>query len=241
VYNSVAARTQHEAAGFAAAQGTVIPNGFDLDQFRFDEVARNGLRGALGVADGTVVIGHIARLHASKDHAGFLRAFARIAQTRPFVRAVLAGEGVEAGNAALGALVDQLGIRNRVSLLGRRTDIAALMASFEVFCSSSSGMEGFPNVVAEAMSCEVPCVATDVGDARAVVAGCGEIVPPSDVDSLANALARIVDMPVASRRALGAAARSHIAGRFAIDTVTHRYLQLYEALAAAQDVPACAA
>lgn len=62
----------------------------------------------------------------------------------------------------LKALSGSLGLDERVLWLGPREDLPAIYSTC-TFTSSSFG-EGFPNVVAESLACEIPCAATDVGD-----------------------------------------------------------------------------
>jgi glycosyltransferase involved in cell wall biosynthesis len=240
VYNSSAARQQHEAIGFSGDRASVIPNGFDLGEFPVDSKTREVARTSLGISPDQVVVGHVARFHVSKDHATFLKAISNVVRSRPSVHAVLAGEGVDHQNRALAALVSQLGISTRISLLGRRSDVPALMRVFDVFCSSSAGMEGFPNVVAEAMCCEVPCVVTDVGDARVLADRHGEVVSPGDIDALSSALGRVVDMSPEARRHRGQAARRHIADWYGVESVAVKYVRLYESLVRAREDFACA-
>jgi glycosyltransferase involved in cell wall biosynthesis len=241
VYNSGAAKVQHEARGFSARCSSVIPNGFDLDAFRFDAAARASVRRTLAIGPEHVVIGHIARFHPSKDHAGFLRAASMVAHRNEAVRVVLAGYGIDSANRTLTDLIAQLGLAGRVLLLGPRNDVAELMSAVDVFCSSSSGMEGFPNVVAEAMCCEVACVTTDVGDARALVGDTGAIVPPSSSEALCRALDRFVRMTASERRTLGNAARQRIRERYSIDAIANQYERLYESLIRTRVASSCAA
>jgi glycosyltransferase involved in cell wall biosynthesis len=58
---------------------------------------------------------------------------------------------------------------------------------------SSSITEGFSNVIAEAMACGVPCVATNVGDSAWLMGNIGEVVPPRDPDALAKALGKLLN------------------------------------------------
>ena len=60
-------------------------------------------------------------------------------------------------------VAQELGLVERIHLLGERLDMPRLTAALDIAVSSSHA-EGFPNVIGEAMACAVPCVVTDVGD-----------------------------------------------------------------------------
>jgi glycosyltransferase involved in cell wall biosynthesis len=143
---------------------------------------------------------------------------------------VLAGEGVDAANPDLSGLAGELGLTPSLRLLGRRDDVARLMAAFDVLCLTSSGMEGFPNAVGEGMSCAVPCVGTSVGDVAELIGDTGEVVRPGDPAAVASAVLRLLLDPQ-RRRALGDRARSRIIERFSIGEVARRYAELLHAAA----------
>jgi glycosyltransferase involved in cell wall biosynthesis len=228
VYNSAAARHQHEERGFATDKGCVIHNGVDMTPPSTD--ARDHARRLFNVAESAVVVGHVARLHPSKDHRSFLVAFSQLARAQPRAVAVLAGRGVDAATPELAVLIDRLGVREKVRLLGPRADIDALYAGFDVFCMSSSAMEGFPNVVAEAMAAGVPCVVTRVGDASQMVGDTGHVVSPGDPTAMAVALGDVVALDPIVRRQLGECARARVAREFTVEQMTDRFVALYERL-----------
>jgi glycosyltransferase involved in cell wall biosynthesis len=231
VYNSAAARQQHERRGYCDRHATVLPNGFDTERLRPDVDAREAIRAELALDQAATVIGHVARFHPAKDHRGFLIAAARLRQQHPAAAFVLAGEGVDASNRELAAAIDSLGLAGSVRLLGRRADIPRLMNAFDVLCLTSSGMEGFPNVIGEAMSCQVPCVGTAVGDVADLIGDTGEVVAPGDPQAVAAALARLLALEPAARAALGAKARQRIIDRYSIGDVARRYADLLHAIA----------
>jgi glycosyltransferase involved in cell wall biosynthesis len=226
IYNSAVARRHHETRGFAAVHGVVIPNGFDTETFRPDPHARNAVRRALDIPAASPVVGHVARLHPSKDHMTFLRAAERIARHESNAVFVLAGEGVDGENSTLAQAIGELGLQARVRLLGRREDIARLLPAFDVVCLTSCGMEGFPNALGEAMSCGVPCVTTDVGDAADLVGSTGRVVPIRDPDAVAAAVVELLSHDPL-RLKLGSLARGRIIEQYSIARFARRYASLY--------------
>lgn len=230
LYNSVLSRQQHEAFGFSRKRGHIIPNGFDLARGVASLEKSNAIRHELDIPENAFVVGHVARLHPMKNHAGFLRAAVEVGREIDTVHFLLCGRDVVSENERLVSIVPSE-MRVRFHFLGERNDIPNLMSAMDVFCSSSSWGEAFPNVLGEAMAMGVPCVATDVGDSREIVGSTGLVVPADDERSLANALQRLLVMFSEERRALGRGARFRIMSSYALDEVVSQYTRLYEALA----------
>jgi glycosyltransferase involved in cell wall biosynthesis len=118
-----------------------------------------------------------------------------------------------------------------VRILGYRSDIECLLPGVDVLCLSSAFGEGFPNVLGEAMACGIPCVSTDVGDARRIIEDTGLIVPGRDPASLADAMIDLIDRGPAARAALGRAARERIEKTYSLPRIVERYIALYSDLA----------
>jgi glycosyltransferase involved in cell wall biosynthesis len=226
IYNSTRARRDHEDAGYAVARGVIVPNGFDTARLRPDVEARARFRGKLELPEASVLVGHVARFHAVKDHATFLHAAAGMSEPR--VRFVMAGRGVDASNAELTGLIERLGLKGRVTLLGEADEVHAVLPGLDVLCVSSRS-EAFPNVLGEAMSCGVPCVTTDVGDAAQIVGETGHVVPVGDPARLAESLRAIVQMDAEARIRLGRAARQRIVEHYSLDSMITQYQRIYEA------------
>lgn len=226
IYNSHTARVQHERFGFCEKQGMVIDNGFDVETFSPQPLARAEVRRMLGLEPIAPLIGLIARYHPMKGHDVFLKAAVLLAGRRADVHFLLVGREVSPRNPALAAALQHPALAGRVHCLGERRDIARLTAALDIASSSSWG-EAFPNAIGEAMSCGIPCVATDVGDVARIIGDTGIVVPAGDANALAEAWSRLLDAPVETRQAMGEAARSRVRDNFSIESVADRYARLY--------------
>jgi glycosyltransferase involved in cell wall biosynthesis len=80
----------------------------------------------------------------------------------------------------------------------------------------------------------VPCVSTDVGDARQLIGNDGRIVPVGDPDAFADALIDLIEQPAVERRALGERARARIEAEFDLSVIADRYDRLWHSLAAGE-------
>jgi glycosyltransferase involved in cell wall biosynthesis len=147
------------------------------------------------------------------------------------VHFLLAGKGVDRGNAKLLQGIEESDLHGFTHLLGLRTDVPRLMAARDVLVSSSIG-EAFPNVLGEAMGCCVPCAVTDVGDSAWIVGDTGWVVPVGDMAGLAKAMEELLAMPPAERKILGERARTRVSEKFEIGNIVEQYKVFYAELAA---------
>lgn len=221
----------HVAKGYLSRKMRVLPNGVDVTRFRADDRVRQEVRRDLGVEDSTPLVGNIGRFDPLKNQSGFLEAFAKLAARIPGTRAVMVGEGVDQNNASLTRKAEELGVQQKVSFVGRREDIHRLMSGLDVLVSSSDG-EAFPNVIAEAMACGVPCAVTDVGDSEWIVGDLGRVVPAGNMSALADAAADLVSTPKHEHAARSAAVRARIVAHFDIEGVVRHYEEVFDELAA---------
>ena len=223
---SEASRKFHADMGYAPDRMQVIPNGFDLNRFQSDPRQRVQTREALGIPQSAPVIGLIARKHAVKDHRNFMQAAGLLHRELPEVHFVLCGEGITSQDPELAAWAESAGIQGVCHLLGQREDIPQILNALDVATSSSSG-EAFPNAVAEAMSCGIPCVVTDVGDSRFIVGETGRVVPPRVPAALAEGWSQLLGAGPDVRRRLGLAARERVEQNFGMAALVKQYQDLY--------------
>ena len=219
-------RTVHVDKGYDASKIIVIPNGFDLFKFERDLVARFKVRQELGIPQDAKTIGLIARFNPQKDHKNFISAAALLKQYEPDSHFVLCGEGISWENKELCGWIKEFDLQSSFHLLGHRSDIKELNSSFDIATSSSCG-EGFSNVLGEAMACEVPCVATNVGDSALIIGDTGKVVPPRDSGSLAEAWRAVLALTPEDREKLGKEARKRIQNHFSLAIVAQKYEDLF--------------
>ena len=232
---SEVARKVHVDLGYSADKMVVIPNGFDVELFHPNSLVCTEVRDEVGISSKTLLVGHIGRYHAQKDHKGFIAAAGMVHRRLPKVHFLLAGGGVDETNDQIVRALVEAGVRDVTHLLGLRSDMPRLMSALDVLVSSSAYGEGFPNVIGEAMACGTPCAVTDVGDSAYVIGDTGRLVQAGDVDGLAASIASLLLLSPDVRRELGKRARERVMEFFEIGSVVRQYEEFYDLLAYPSD------
>lgn len=227
IYNSHLSLEKHRGLGYYSQRSIVIPNGFDTDVFKPSIAAYKNLRSSINAPRDAFVVGMVNRYHPMKDHASFLQAASRLHQKYPNVNFVLVGRGMDRSNTELVRQIQMLNLSDKVFLFGERTEIQDVTAGFDVASMTSAWGDAFPNVVGEAMACEVPCVVTDIGDAAQMVADTGIVVPPRDPDALFRAWEAFIKMDVNKRHELGRLARERINSNYSLPKIVRSYEAVY--------------
>lgn len=178
----------HISLGYCPSKFFLIPNGYDLHQFKPDKHGRKKLRYDWGIDENMTLLGMVARFDPQKDINNLLQALKIVTNSNSNFHCVLIGNGMDGGNKELVEALSQNGLNSKCTLLGPRNDIPAIMSALDIHILSSKFGEAFPNVLAEAMACGTPCISTDVGDAKLIVGATGWIVPAQSPQLLSNAI-----------------------------------------------------
>jgi len=228
IANSQAGANDLLRRNFPRDRVVIVPNGIDVDLYRFDEDGRDRVRREWHVQADEILMGIVARADPVKAHGTFLEAAALLCKQRPGLRFVCVGVGDELAATRMRNQADELGIGDRLLVEGPRDALASVYSAIDVLvmCSNS---EGFPNVVAEGMACGTPCVVTAVGDALDIVGDTGTHARPGDPAGLANAVLAMIDRLAAEpRMAIRERVRERITERFSLGQLARTTLAAFE-------------
>lgn len=205
----------------------VIPNGIPTEMFTPDVETRRRVRRSIGASPQAIVLIHVGRFAAVKNHEMLVRAFAQLqpSESAP-LELWLVGDGEL--RETIQQQVHALGLESRVRFLGVRNDVPDLLRAADVFVFPSR-WEGNPLSVLEAMAAGLPVVATAVGGVPELVEDgvSGILVPNEDLEGLTTAMLRMVQQPDL-RAQMGRAARCRAVERFDIQQTVRAYEALYE-------------
>lgn len=191
ICNSRAGMEHAVHKGFPEKKTIVVSNGIDTDKFSPSEKDRMKIRAEWGIADNEFLIGLVGRLDPMKDHATFIKSAGLLARVVDNARFVCVGGGERARLQKLMQMTSEAGLDRKWIWAGQRNDMSAVYNALDLLCLSSSG-EGFPNVIGEAMSCGVPCVATNVGDSALIIGQLGAVVKSGDPDALCDGMREMI-------------------------------------------------
>ena len=218
------AKSVHAQLGYCSKKMMVIPNGYDLTAFNPSQNLKIKVRKKLGISQDSKVIGIVGRFNELKDFNNFIQAASRVAREFNDVFFFMAGKGIDLQNAQLMLWINAAKIGDRVFLFGE-VDPHDIYAAIDFYCLSSKA-EGFPNVVAEAMAMETPCIVTDVGDARIIVNNLGKVVPPNNYYQLSESIIDMLQESESVVLKMGAEARKSIFDNYDIRKVAQQYFKL---------------
>jgi glycosyltransferase involved in cell wall biosynthesis len=212
----------HKELGFPLEKLHCIPNGVRVPTRTSALVERK--RREFGLDPDVFAFFYVGRLNEVKDLGTLLDAFAALAADGSLhTRLYLVGDGPE--RAMLEGKRQSLGLSERVTFLGARSDVSEVLTAADAFvmCSKS---EGLPMALLEAMAAGVPCIATAVGGIPDLFGdNRGLLVPAQDARALANAMASVARSPELRQR-LVANATANLVRNYALDAIVTRYLEL---------------
>lgn len=195
--------------------------------------ARLSARMLLGIPEGSFVVGTVGHFEDEKN-LPMLVDVARLARDSGLdVRFCIIGDGSR--KHAIASMIHDLALDDLFVLAGERPNAADFLPAFDVFVLTS-GYEGLPNAVMEAMAAALPCVCTDAGGCRELVEEgvTGFLVPPGDAAAMANILKQLAGEQ-RLRATLGASGRARIVNEFSLERLLSQTEAIFQNLLAARD------
>jgi glycosyltransferase involved in cell wall biosynthesis len=216
-------QTLHRDNGIALEHMTSVPTGVDLSRFKPGD--RAAARARHGLGEGAW-IGILAMMSHFKGHRDLFAAFAQLLPAQPALRLLVIGDGPN--RAAFEEEARALGIAHAVRFVGYVADAENWLPALELFVHPSSGDEGVPQSVMQAMACGLPVIATAVGSLPDLVRHqeTGLVVPKHDPAAIAAAITRLQGDPALAAR-LAAAGRAHVEEKFSREAMLDRMESLF--------------
>jgi len=227
-----AAKESHINSGYNPKEMIVIPNGIDTDKFVPNPEVRAQKRKELGIRPESFTIIMIGRFSAVKGHIYLLEAvqtlFRQQSALKKEVNVLMIGRNVKSEKSLI-SLLSSPELLDNVIIEEEKEDIWNFIPCGDLLCMPSLS-EGFPNVVAEAMSCGIPAIVTNVGDAAKIVGNENMVAIPLSSVSLAEVLQSFLNTSIDERQTVSNFSRKRVCSLYSISTAWNNYNRLYNTI-----------
>jgi lipopolysaccharide heptosyltransferase II len=223
VLSNVIAR--HMIEDFAVPHDRIrlIPRSVDLEKFKYlSPDKKRGLEFNVGI---------IGRITPLKGHLYFIKAMAKAARLIPHLKIWIVGDAPSSRQAykeQVEVLVRRLGLGHCTEFLGTQRNIPEILMNLDLVVLATTTHEAFGRVIVEAQACGVPVVATEVGGVVDIIENgrTGLMVPPSDPQSMAEAVVRIFKDPGLARE-LAERAYAKVKEKYNVELMVKNTLDVY--------------
>ena len=214
-------------AGVKPERNVLLENAIDTEEYTRRQ-ATSSAKAKLDLPAQGFLIGAVGRLEHEKAFDILIRSIKELHGRNHDVRLVIVGEGSD--RTRLSALANELGIAERVRLVGWQSDVKVYFEAIDVFALSSL-REGLPNVLLEAMAMEVPCVATKIaGIPKLIEHGVsGLLVDAGDQTAMTTALHRLL-VDFDERESFRRAGRRTVEMKFSFPVRMQKLARIYDEL-----------
>ncbi len=202
-----------------------IYNGVDTEYFK--PGIGHGVRNELGIKEDELMLITAARFQEAKGHDFLIESLIEFKKHKVKFKSVLVGDGEE--KEKIENKVDRLGLKEEVIILGYREDIPRLLSASDIYLSPSVS-EAISFSILEALSSEVPVVATEVGGVPEILkdTNCGILVPYGDKEAFSNGIYDLYKSHnYMNMKKIG---RKLVIEKFSMDSMIDKTYNLYEVL-----------
>ena len=226
IYCSESSANNHIKFGFNRTKAIVINNGIDINNFQKDNYKYKEFReNILNIKKDTFLIGNIGRYHPIKDHKTLFKALSIIKYKNINFKCILAGENLDYKNKDLFNQICKLGLKNNIILMGKINDIREILCSLDLLVISSLS-ECSPMILLEAMSSEVLCISSDVGNIKNIMKSSKFLFKKSNHNQLANKILFTIKNRNKLTKHLKDS-KSNIIKNYSLENMLSQYSKLY--------------
>jgi glycosyltransferase involved in cell wall biosynthesis len=186
IANSRAAIGHYRMRGYFIGKMTVISNGINTNKFKKINSERIKFRKKYNIRENDILIGMVARINHVKGYPVLAQAAYNLLKKYSNVHFFTIGSGNTSIKNECEVTLGNFN-NDRFVWLGLQSCVENIYSGLDIV-TSASFVEGFSNSIAEAMSCELPCVVTDVGDNDFIIGSTGILVNPGQVHELQHGL-----------------------------------------------------
>ena len=221
--SNVATNLFIEKKAFSREKSRTVYNGINLDRFTSNIDKRNTIRKELSLKETDFVFLNVGRLCLAKDQSTLLKAFHIVNKNYDNTKLIVVGDG--GLKHSLEHEKIKLGLINKVFFIGSRSNVEDYYSASDCFVLSSA-WEGFGIVLAEAMACKLPVIATESGGCLEVVNNKDFIVPIKNPFLLSRKMVEVCEMSTYQRLQLGEQNNKQ-ASNFDINKIINIWSKLY--------------
>ena len=225
IYCSEASKNNHIKNGYKKNCSILIGNGVSTSVYQPNTNYRKEFRDKFKISNDCFLIGNISRYHPIKDHDNLFNALRILSNYNINFKCVLVGKGLSRDNLELVNKINKNKIFDKVLLYGKTFEVNKIFNALDINILSSKN-EGFGMVLIEAMSCGIPCISTNVGDAENIIGNSGWIVESSKPIALAKCIIDIINKKgILKNKSI--IARKRVKDIYSLEKMILNYKKLY--------------
>ena len=228
IANSYSGLKSHLNLGYKTKNKIVIPNGFDTNYFRPDLTLRKKLRLKYNISENDTVVGFIGKTTKIKGIETFIEASAYAIKMKSNLKFVFIGPKLDGNNFELVNKLKKTKCFKNSILLGEQKQLNEVILILDIL-SLTSLSEGFPNVIGESMSCQIPCVTTDVGNCKKIIGNHGIVTSSFNPKKIASDWYKLYDL-TKKDKTIYKNCRKRIMNNYSIIKIVKQYDSIFSSL-----------
>jgi glycosyltransferase involved in cell wall biosynthesis len=221
IFNSLKSKNEHCSKGFSIKKSIFIFNGYKLPE-GLDSIQKEDFNSILNIIS-------VGRYEDVKNHDLLFNCLSSLKKEGFSFKCTLVGKNFNTLNNFLISKLNNLNIFENIELFDFRKDIKIFYKKFDISILTSN-FESFPNVLAESMICGVPCISTDVGEARKIISNYGYVIQKNNIEQLKNSLIDFYELKKDKEYLyfLKNNCRKHIQNNFGFDQMNKEFQKVYD-------------